>query len=121
AFFDEIGELPMTVQPKLLRLIQELTFVPVGRSEPIQLNTRFVCATNRNLVQEVETGRFRRDLFYRLSVLHLELPPLRHRGDDVIELAEHFLNQLQPPSRSIEGFTDACLQRLRSYHWPGNV
>ncbi len=121
AFFDEIGELPMTLQPKLLRLIQEQTFVPVGRSEPIKLNTRFVCATNRNLVQEVEAGRFRRDLFYRLSVLHLELPPLRNRGDDVIELAQHFLSQLTPPGGRIEGFTDACLDRLRSYHWPGNV
>jgi DNA-binding NtrC family response regulator len=121
AFFDEIGELPMTVQPKLLRVIQEQTFVPVGKSEPVQLNTRFLCATNRNLLQEVEAGRFRRDLFYRLSVLHLELPPLRRRGEDVIELAEHFLQQLKPPTCQIAGFTDACLDRLMAYQWPGNV
>ena len=121
AFFDEIGELPMTLQPKLLRLIQEQTFVPVGRSEPLKLNTRFLCATNRNLMQEVEAGKFRRDLFYRLCVLHLELPPLLDRGDDVLELAEHFLSQLLPPASPIEGFTDACLERLRGYHWPGNV
>lgn len=121
AFFDEIGELPMTHQPKLLRLIQEQTFVPVGKSEPVKLNTRFLCATNRNLMQEVEAGKFRRDLFHRLSVLHLELPPLRDRGDDVLELAEHFLSQLLPPASRIEGFTDACLERFRSYPWPGNV
>ena len=121
AFFDEIGELPLTVQPKLLRVIQEQTFVPVGKSEPTQLNTRFISATNRNLHHEVEQGRFRRDLFYRLSVLHLELPPLRDRGDDVVELAEHFLHQFTDPDRPIEGFTPVCLERFRAYGWPGNI
>ncbi|TVP95252.1 MAG: sigma-54-dependent Fis family transcriptional regulator [Planctomycetaceae bacterium] len=121
AFFDEIGELPLTVQPKLLRVIQEQTFVPVGKSEPTQLNTRFISATNRNLHHEVEQGRFRRDLFYRLSVLHLELPPLRDRDDDVVELAEHFLHLFTEPDRPIEGFTPVCLERFRAYAWPGNI
>jgi len=121
AFFDEIGELPLTLQPKLLRVIQEQTFVPVGKTTPTTLHTRFICATNRNLLAEVESGRFRQDLFYRLSVLHLELPPLRDRDDDVIELAHHFLNQLAEPGRRIDGFTDACLERLRAHPWPGNV
>jgi len=121
AFFDEIGELPITLQPKLLRLIQEQTFVPVGKTEQTRLNTRFICATNRNLMNEVNADRFRRDLFYRLSVLHLELPPLRQRGDDVIELAHHFLRSLKPPEKSITGFTDECLDRFRQYRWPGNV
>ncbi len=120
-FFDEIGELPLTLQPKLLRVIQEQTFMPVGKTKPIQLNTRFICATNRNLLAEVDEGRFRQDLFYRLSVLHLELPPLRERGDDVIELAQHFLDQLAGPEQRINGFTDACLRRLRSHPWPGNA
>lgn len=121
AFFDEIGELPITVQPKLLRVIQEQTFVTVGKTEQTKLNTRFICATNRNLMDEVSADRFRRDLFYRLSVLHLELPPLRQRGDDVIELANHFLRSLKPPEKSIIGFTDECLERFRQYQWPGNV
>ncbi len=121
AFFDEIGELPMTLQPKLLRVIQEQTFVPVGKSQATQLNTRFISATNRNLLKEVEAGRFRRDLFYRLSVLHLELPPLRSRGDDVIQLAQHFLQTLRTVNPHVEGFTDDCLERLRQYRWPGNI
>ncbi len=121
AFFDEIGELPLTLQPKLLRVIQEQTFVPVGKTAPTTLHTRFVCATNRNLLAEVEAGRFRQDLFYRLSVLHLELPPLRDRGDDVIELARRFLKGFTEPGRRIVGFTDACLERLRAHPWPGNV
>jgi DNA-binding NtrC family response regulator len=121
AFFDEIGELPITLQPKLLRVIQEQTIVPVGKTEVTKLDTRFICATNRNLMDEVNADRFRRDLFYRLSVLHLEVPPLRERGDDVIELAHHFLRSLRPPGKSVLGFTDSCLQRFRQYPWPGNV
>jgi len=125
AFFDEMGELPMTLQPKLLRVIQEQTYIPLGKSVPRTLNTRFICATNRNLLHEVDNGRFRRDLFYRLSVLHLEIPPLRKRDDDVVELAQHFLESFRgsaPLATPVaQGFTDACLERLRRYTWPGNV
>lgn len=121
AFFDEIGELPLTLQPKLLRVIQEQTFTPIGKTEPLRLSTRIISATNRNLLQEVSAGRFRSDLFYRLSVLHIELPPLRQRGDDTIELAEHFLKELTRPGQGLIGFTPSALTRLKEYPWPGNV
>ena len=80
AFFDEIGELPGPLQAKLLRVIQEQTFIPVGKTIPVTVDTRFICATNRDLELEVNAGRFRRDLFYRLAVIHIELPALRDRG-----------------------------------------
>jgi transcriptional regulator with GAF, ATPase, and Fis domain len=76
------------LQAKLLRVVQEQSFTPVGKSEPVQVDTRFICATNRDLEFEVNSGRFRRDLFYRLAVLHIELPPLRERGEDVVLLAQ---------------------------------
>ena len=90
AFFDEIGELPGPLQAKLLRVIQEQTFIPVGKTTPVTVDTRFICATNRDLELEVNAGRFRRDLFYRLAVIHIELPALRDRGDDVILLSASF-------------------------------
>ncbi|MBX3441738.1 MAG: sigma-54-dependent Fis family transcriptional regulator [Planctomyces sp.] len=121
AFFDEIGELAGPLQSKLLRLIQEQTYVPVGTTTPMQLDARFLCATNRNLELEVRAGRFRRDLFYRLAVIHIELPPLRDRGDDALHLAHHFLNQLQPERPRVTGFSEAALELLRRYPWPGNV
>src|SRR5690606_2144307 len=95
AFFDEIGELPAPLQAKLLRVIQEQTFIPVGKTTPVHVDTRFLCATNRDLEMEVNAGRFRRDLFYRLAVIHIELPPLRERGEDIYLLAMHFLRELQ--------------------------
>lgn len=121
AFFDEIGELPGPLQAKLLRVIQEQTFVPVGKTTRITIDTRFICATNRDLELEVNAGRFRRDLFYRLAVIHIELPPLRDRGDDIILLANHFLQQLQSGERRIHGFSDEALEILREYNWPGNI
>ncbi|QDV70700.1 Transcriptional regulatory protein ZraR [Rosistilla carotiformis] len=121
AFFDELGELPATSQAKLLRAIQEQTFTPVGQSTPVQVDTRFICATNRNLELEVAAGRFRRDLFYRLGVIHIELPPLRDRGDDVLLLAERFLPQLKPAGSSVSGFSDATLRCFQQYDWPGNI
>ncbi|MFG0332884.1 MAG: sigma-54-dependent transcriptional regulator, partial [Maioricimonas sp. JB049] len=95
AFFDELGELPMASQAKLLRAVQEQAFTPVGKNQLVHIDTRYICATNRDLQDEVSAGRFRRDLFYRLAVIHMELPPLRARGDDVILLAEAFLKTLQ--------------------------
>jgi two-component system response regulator HydG len=121
AFFDEIGELPAALQAKLLRVIQEQTFTPVGKTEPVNVDTRFICATNRDLEMEVNAGRFRRDLFYRLAVIHIELPPLRERGDDVVLLARHFLKLLRPAGRAELEFSPEALNLLKSYSWPGNI
>lgn len=120
AFFDEIGELSLPLQAKLLRVIQEQTFTPVGKNEPTFIDTRFICATNRDLAAEVAAGRFRRDLFYRLAVVHLVLPPLRQRDDDVLLLANHFLRQLAPAGVTLTLSEDAAAC-LRRYSWPGNV
>jgi two-component system response regulator HydG len=121
AFFDEIGELPGPLQAKLLRVIQEQTFIPVGKTTPVTIDTRFICATNRDLELEVNAGRFRRDLFYRLAVIHIELPPLRDRGDDVVQLARYFLRQLQKDGTRVDGFSEDALALLRGYSWPGNI
>jgi two-component system response regulator HydG len=121
AFFDEIGELPAMLQSKLLRVIQEQTFTPIGENKPVQIETRFLCATNRDLEWEVHSGRFRRDLFYRLAVIHLHLPPLRERGEDVLLLARHFLKRLKPQGSPVEDFSEDALSCLRRYHWPGNI
>ncbi|WP_397569168.1 sigma-54-dependent transcriptional regulator [Schlesneria sp. T3-172] len=121
AFFDELGELPLASQAKLLRAVQEQAFTPVGMSELRKVDTRYICATNRNLEDEVEAGRFRQDLFYRLGVIHIELPPLRKRGDDVLLLADAFLTQLQPDNRRVTGYTDEVQECFRRYEWPGNI
>jgi two-component system, NtrC family, response regulator AtoC len=120
-FFDEVGELPMMLQAKLLRLVQDQSFTPVGKSESVHIDTRFICATNRDLEVEVNAGRFRRDLFYRLAVLHIELPPLRQRGDDVLMLAEHFLDRLRRPAQPQHTFSEEVVDCFRRYCWPGNV
>lgn len=121
-FLDEIGELPLPSQSKLLRLLQHSTFTPVGQSQSITLDVRFVAATNRDLADEVRRGRFRRDLYYRLAVVPIMLPPLRLRGDDLSLLINHFLNQVQTGGalRHLE-FSDDALERLRAYCWPGNI
>ena len=121
AFFDEIGELPATLQAKLLRVVQEQTFTPVGESMPISVDTRFICATNRDLQLEVNAGRFRRDLFYRLGVIHIKLPPLRQRDDDVVLIAEHFLEALCASGSQKQRFSDEVLSCFRRYAWPGNI
>ncbi|EMI56821.1 sigma-54-dependent transcriptional regulator [Rhodopirellula sallentina] len=121
AFFDELGELPLVSQSKLLRVIQEQTFTPVGEDKPVRVDTRFLCATNRDLQAEVDAERFRRDLFYRLAVIHIELPPLRQRGDDIFLLAEYFLDQLRTPGSSVHGFSAETLDCFRRYRWPGNI
>jgi two-component system response regulator HydG len=121
AFFDEIGELPGSLQAKLLRVVQEQTFTPVGKNTPVQVDTRFICATNRDLEMEVHAGRFRRDLYYRLGVVHIDLPPLRVRGDDVALLARHFLASLRPESSQVQGFSDEVLACFGRYAWPGNI
>jgi PAS domain S-box-containing protein len=121
-FLDEIGELPLELQGKLLRILQEGEFEPVGSSKTRRVNVRVIAATNRDLEQAVKDGTFREDLYYRLSVFPLRLPPLRERGEDVLVLAEKLIATL---SRSMGGrahaLSDASRARLRSYHWPGNV
>jgi DNA-binding NtrC family response regulator len=121
AFLDEVGELPLTSQAKLLRAVQEQSFTPIGKATPVHVDTRFICATNRDMDADVAAGRFRRDLFYRLGVIHVELPALRDRGEDVVLLAEHFLKRLQPSQARVLRFSNEVLQRFREYRWPGNI
>ena len=121
AFIDELGELPLPLQAKLLRAVQQQTFTPVGSQKPVSVDTRFVCATNRDLAAEVAAGRFREDLYYRLGVIHLELPPLRDRGDDVLLLADRFLHEFPPKDRPVRGVSEAAAAVLKRYRWPGNI
>lgn len=121
AFFDELGELPLSMQAKLLRAAQEQTFIPVGSHTPVSVNARFICATNRDLQMEVNAGRFRQDLYYRLGVIHIDLPPLRSRGEDVLLLADHFLRQLTKSGAKVQGFAEETLECFRRYRWPGNI
>ena len=116
-FLDEIGELPLSLQVKLLRLLQERTYEPVGSAESVTANFRLIVATNRNLAAEVEAGRFRLDLFYRLQVCPLELPPLRDRKCDIMKLFMHFW-QARGETRSLEPI---AIRAIESHSWPGNV
>ncbi|MFN7587453.1 MAG: sigma-54-dependent transcriptional regulator [Planctomycetota bacterium] len=119
-FLDELGELPLAFQPKLLRAIQERSVRPVGSNEQSLVDVRIVAATNRNLQKEVEEGRFRADLFYRLDVVRIAVPPLRDRREDVEALVRHFLQRFGAPAR-IERIAPDAMAALRSYTWPGNV
>jgi two-component system NtrC family response regulator len=121
-FLDEIGELPMNLQVKILRFLQEMVIQRVGGRKDIEVNVRIIAATNVDLPQAIEEGAFREDLYYRLSVVNLHLPPLRDRGEDVRLLAEHFLRRLTGDMhREITGFTPEALAYLTSYDWPGNI
>jgi DNA-binding NtrC family response regulator len=125
-FLDELGELALDLQPKLLRVLEQREVKRVGGAKPIKVDVRIVAATNRNLEDEVRAGRFREDLFYRLSVVRLHLPSLRERRDDIELLARHFLdngswNRDRFGARKVGGFAPSVLDRLRSYDWPGNV
>jgi len=121
-FLDEIGDLGLGLQPKLLRVLQERRLERLGGNKTINVDLRLVCATNRNLDEMVQQGKFREDLYYRLNVMQLHLPPLRERRDDVALLAQHFLlgaaHQFQKPAAN---FSRAALQVLEDYSWPGNV
>jgi Nif-specific regulatory protein len=121
-FLDEMGEMPMSLQAKLLRVLQEGTIRPVGATSEKQVDVRIICATNRDLAAEVEKGRFRQDLYYRLMVFPIRLPPLRDRREDISQLAAHFLKRYAEEYR-IEnpGFTQDALDALASYNWPGNI
>jgi sigma-54 specific flagellar transcriptional regulator A len=116
-FLDEIGELPLSLQVKLLRVLQERSYEPVGSTEAVPADFRLVAATNRDLAAEVEAGRFRRDLYYRLLVCPIEVPPLRARSGDVSRLFRHFWT-LRGEARPVEA---AVLEALEAYAWPGNV
>lgn len=121
-FLDEIGTAPQSLQVKLLRVLQELQFEPVGGVDTISVDTRVILATNEDLEQAVAESRFRQDLFYRINVINLELPPLRERLSDIPKLAEYFLrNTLEETGKSIDGFDTRAIQALQQYHWPGNV
>ncbi|HVK89362.1 MAG TPA: sigma 54-interacting transcriptional regulator [Kofleriaceae bacterium] len=121
-FLDEMGEMPMTLQAKLLRVLQEGTIRPVGATSEKQVDVRIICATNRDLAAEVEKGRFRQDLYYRLMVFPIKLPPLRERREDIPLLAAHFLKRYAAEYRlELPGFTQDALDALSSYSWPGNI
>jgi two-component system, NtrC family, response regulator AtoC len=121
-FLDEISDLSVAVQPKLLRSLQERKVRPLGSSTEVPFNARLICASNRDLEAEVRSGRFREDLFFRVAVIHIEVPALRARGNDVLLLAQHFLELFSARSgtrlKGISGSAAAC---LREYPWPGNV
>jgi two-component system, NtrC family, response regulator AtoC len=119
---DEIGEMPLELQPKLLRVLQERQIRAVGSNTVVPVNARIVAATNRDLEQEVAARRFREDLFYRLNVVQIHIPPLRARGDDVLLLAQHFTTQFaERMGKVVNGISHEAAQKLTEYDWPGNV
>jgi Nif-specific regulatory protein len=121
-FLDEIGELPLALQAKLLRALQEREFERVGGTRPVRVDFRLIAATNRDLEAAVKAGTFRQDLFYRLNVVTLALPPLRERKDDIALLAEYFVRKHAPRcGRRVRGIAPAALERLAKHQWPGNV
>ena len=121
-FLDEMGEMPLSLQAKLLRVLQEGTIRAVGATNEKQVDVRIICATNRDLSAEVEKGRFRQDLYYRLMVFPIKLPPLRERREDIPQLAAHFLKRYAEEYRiECPGFTQDALDALSSYNWPGNI
>ncbi|MBN2050067.1 MAG: sigma 54-interacting transcriptional regulator [Spirochaetales bacterium] len=121
-FLDEIGDVPINLQAKLLRVIQQKVFEKVGSSEPQSVDVRILAATNKDLESAIENGTFRKDLYYRLNVLPLYIPPLRERPEDIPELADFFLKRInQETKKQINGFTSEALDALLTYSWPGNV
>jgi two-component system response regulator HydG len=121
-FLDEVSEMSPAMQVKLLRVIQEREFIRVGGEELIRVDVRVIAATNKDLLQEIETGRFREDLYYRLNVVTLLLPPLRQRREDIPLLAQHFLRVFSEKNRKkMKGFTPQAMDQLLKHEWPGNV
>ncbi|MGA2782243.1 MAG: PEP-CTERM-box response regulator transcription factor [Smithella sp.] len=121
-FLDEIGDLPLTLQVKLLRFLQEKTIERVGGREQIEVDTRVLAATNRDLEEAMKNATFRDDLYYRLSVINISLPALRERNADVVILAKIFLDRYTSENRKkIKGFSSQAIESIESYHWPGNV
>ncbi|HXC94755.1 MAG TPA: sigma-54 dependent transcriptional regulator [Edaphobacter sp.] len=120
-FLDEIGELPLDLQAKLLRALQEKEVRPVGSTVARPISVRVLAATNRDLVAMVEQGRFRKDLYFRLNVVNLRIPPLRSRREDIAALAMHFLKRLERETGAVRSFSDSMLRVMTEYDWPGNV
>lgn len=121
-FLDEISEIPLHLQAKLLRFLQEREVMRLGGSHPVKVDVRIITASNRNLIEDVREGRFREDLYYRLNVIEINLPPLRERKKDISLLAHHFLKRISKNmDKKISGFMPQALNKLLAYHWPGNV
>ncbi len=121
-FLDEIGEMPLTMQPKLLRALEERQVRPVGGQSEQPFDVRLLTATNRDLESAVEEGRFREDLFYRINVIQIDVPPLRSRGMDVLLLAQHFVEAFARKSgKQVAGISEPVAEKLLAYNWPGNV
>jgi two-component system nitrogen regulation response regulator GlnG len=120
-FLDEIGDMPLEAQTRLLRVLQEGEYTSVGGRTPVRTNVRIIAATHRDLRQQVRQGLFREDLFYRLNVVPIRLPPLRERAEDVAALARHFLAQVSSEGLPAKSLTQPAIDRLKSYRWPGNV
>ena len=121
-FLDEIGDLPLNLQAKILRVIQEKKFEKVGSDSTVNVNVRIITATNKDIEQQVHNGKFRQDLYYRLNILPINIPPLRERQEDILELAYFFLEKnKKEKNRQFDGFSQDAVQALLSYSWPGNV
>lgn len=120
-FLDEIGELSLNVQVKLLRALEHRQILRLGGKHLIPVDVRIICATNRDLYEAIRQKNFREDLFYRINVLQLQIPPLRERRDDIVELIKYFYNQIEPNNKNIQQDTDLLIDILEKYQWPGNV
>ncbi len=121
-FLDEIGEIPLALQSKLLRVLEARTFERLGSNDPVSVDVRIVAATNRDLPASVKEGAFREDLYYRLAVVPIHVPPLRERPEDVADLVEHFLDEFRRTvGKNVTGFTAEALAALKAYAWPGNI
>jgi len=119
---DEIGDLPLSLQPKLLRVVEDQRVRPVGGDKEVACDVRVIASTNRDLQTALEESRFREDLFYRINVVEIELPPLRARGTDILLLAQHFLREFAARSgKQVIGLSEAAAERLLAYRWPGNI
>jgi two-component system response regulator GlrR len=121
-FLDEIGDMPLSIQAKLLRALQERQFYPIGSEKPVEVDVRVVVATQKDLETHVKQGLFREDLFYRIHVIPIQLPPLRERKEDIPPLVEHFVKKFsQQMKKEVKGLMPQSMQRLMLYEWPGNV
>lgn len=120
-FLDEIGDMPLSMQTKLLRVLQEKEIDPIGSTSSIPIDVRVIAATRKNLPEMIEKGEFREDLYYRLNVINIEMPPLCDRKEDILELAGFFLNKLNLEYKTVTGFSKEVKKCLKEYSWPGNV
>jgi len=121
-FLDEVGDIPLTLQPKLLRALEERRIRPLGGNEEVEFDVRILAATNRDLESEIEENNFRRDLYFRLNVIQIDVPALRLRGNDILLLAHHFMDlNAQRMKKRIKSFLNVTAQKLMAYEWPGNV